>query len=84
MDNTKTCSFCDNPLHLTLLGPKRVPVWVHKGVELDTCQALKLNKNLMQSLHQVLENISKVSPVRVERNEKGEPVIFGEKRTTQS
>lgn len=84
MDKTKKCSFCPNPLHLIRLGYKRTPVWVHQDRELDTCTAIKLNKDLMTALHNVLENISKVSPVKVARNEKGEPVIFGERRTEQS
>lgn len=66
-----------------MLGPRRVPVWVHRGAELDECNVIKLNKDLMTSLHNVLENISKVSPVKVARKENGEPVIFGERRNEQ-
>lgn len=84
MERTKKCSFCDSPLHQIRLGYKHTPVWVHRGIELDKCTAIKLNRDLMQALQNVLENISKVSPVKVQRNEKGEPVIFGERRAEQS
>jgi len=84
METTKKCSFCANPLHLIMLGHRRSRVWVHKGAELECCTAIKLSKDLMQSLQTVLENISKVSPVKVARKDNGEPVIFGERRAEQS
>lgn len=76
--NTKDCPHCSNPLHLTLLGPRKIRVWVHRDKELDTCTALKLDRYLMKELSNVLENIRKVNHVCVQRNRKGEPVIFGE------
>ena len=60
------------------MGPRRVPMWVHRGKELDTCTVFKLDRKLMRDLRTVMKNISKLRPVSVLRNKKGEPIIFGE------
>ena len=53
-------------------------MWVHRKKELDTCTVFKLDRKLMRDLRTVMQNISKLRPVQMVRNEKGEPVIFGE------
>jgi hypothetical protein len=60
------------------MGPQRAKMWVHRGKELDTCTVFKLDRKLMRDLRTVMQNISKLRPVQMVRNSKGEPVIFGE------
>ena len=60
------------------MGHRKVPMWVHRGEELDTCTVFKLDRKLMRDLRTVMQNISKLRPVQMVRNSKGEPVIFGE------
>ena len=84
METTKKCTFCDNPLHLIRMGLRKIPLWVHRGHELDKCTVFKLDRNIMRDLHNVLENLRKIRPVEVKRNIKGEPVIFGEPRSSDT
>jgi len=81
--NTKRCPQCGNPLHLIRLGPRRIPLYVHRGAELDTCTAFKLDRHLMKELSNVMENIRKTNPIQIQRNNKGEPIIFGEPEFNQ-
>ena len=60
------------------MGKRRVPLWVHRGKELDSCSVFKLDRNLMRDLRTVMSNLEKLQPVHMKRNVKGEPVIFGE------
>ena len=71
---------CINPLHRITMGPRKIPLWVHRGKELDTCTAFKLNRNIMEELRKVMENIGKVSRIEMKRKKDGEVVIFGETR----
>lgn len=62
------------------MGPRRIPLYVHRGKELDTCSAFKLDRHLMKELSVVLQNLSKLGKgtVQIQRNEKGDPILFGE------
>ena len=77
---TKTCNFCSNPLHKIVMGPRKIPLWVHRGKELDECGAFKLNKDIMKELRTVMDNIGKASRIEMKRKIDGEVVIFGETR----
>lgn len=78
MAKTKNCNFCSSPLHKISMGPRKIPLWVHRGKELDVCSAFKLNKDIMKELRAVMDNIGKASRIELKRKEDGEVVIFGE------
>lgn len=74
----KHCNFCENPLHEIRLGPKRTRLWVHRGKELETCKAFKLDRDILQDLIKVMHKLRKHGPLKLMRKKDGEVVVFGE------
>ena len=76
----KQCNFCPNPLHEIRLGPNRSRLWVHRKQELQSCQAIKMDRDILKDLIRVMHKLGKYGPIQMKRKESGEVVVFGENR----
>ena len=92
MPETKSCGLCGGTLYLIRLGKKPwnkalngdgkmgFPLWVHRGLDLDTWNggkpAVKLPSHVFQALLAIFRRIGKLP--QVEQIGDGSPKLFGE------